>query len=196
MVAVRSPQTPRARMERTLTGMSLQFPHVRDPAVEWAAFPSMAGIYWGLVRDALPPPQLEFAAIVADTMGQPEHPAIMARACRAYPSFVRQHHAELLLRERFPVVVHGENLDHAGVDILVVDRWFAVGLALMVNTPGARTWRLVKQQRHPDPPGLPILGVYADPEDFRVGPFWLHAPTLIEETAAFLDQQRGHALFS
>src|SRR3954452_21955476 len=157
MVAVRSPQTPRECMERTLTGMSLQFPCVRDPAVEWAAFPSMVGIYWGLVRNALPPPQLEFAAVVADTMGQPEHPAIMARACRAYPSFVRQHHAELLLRERFPIVVHDENLDHAGVDILVVELGCAVGRALMVNTPGARTWGEEKQHRHPDPPGLPIL---------------------------------------
>lgn len=190
MVAIWSPQTQRERMERMLAWMTLEFPNVHDPAVEWAAFPSMAGLYWGLVQDGLPPLQCEFAAAVADAMGQPENLAIWARACRAYPSFVRQHHAELLLRERFAVVVHDEHLDHAGVDILVVDRGIAVGLALMVNTPGARTWRLVKQQRHPDPPGLPILEVYADPEDYRIGPFWLHPLTLVEETAAFLDRQR------
>jgi hypothetical protein len=154
----------------------------------------MAGIYWGLVQDALPPLQCEFAAAVADAMGQPENRAIWARACRAHPSFVRQHHAELLLRDWFPDVVHGENLDHVGVDIPVVERWFAVGLALMVNTPGARAWREVEQHRHPDPPGLPILEVYADPEDYRVGPSWLHPPTLIEETAAFLDRQCGRTL--
>jgi hypothetical protein len=182
--------TPRERFERVLAGMPLHFSYARDPVVEWAAFPSMVAIYWQLVKDGLPPTQAAFAQTVAQALGEPQNPAVQARARRAYPSLVRQHHAEVLLRERFAVVIHDEGLDHAGVDLLVVDGCFAVGLALSVNTAQARSWRDVKQRRHSDPPGLPILDVFAEPEAYRVGAFWLHPPTLADEVEAFIERER------
>jgi hypothetical protein len=143
------------------------------------------------VESDLPPTQTAFTQAVAEAFGEPRSPAVLARAQRAYPSLVRQHHAEVLLREQFPIVLHDEGLDHAGVDLLVVDGAFAVGLALMVDTPQARNWRLVKQRRHPDPPGLPILEVHAEPQAYRVGAFWLHPPTLADEVAAFIERERS-----
>ena len=69
--------------------------------------------------------------------------AVFARACRTYPSFVRQHHAVLALREHFPVVSWDRWLDQLqGVDMLVVDaRGLAAGVALSTETAKARTGR-------------------------------------------------------
>jgi hypothetical protein len=184
-------RTPRESFEKALAGMHLRFPCVRDAQVEWAAFPSMVAIYWRLAKKELPPTQAVFTQTVAVAFGQPQNPAVHARAGRAYPSLVRQHHAEVLLRERFAIVLHDEGLDHAGVDLLVVDGAFAVGLALSVNTPQARSWREVKQRRHPDPPGLPILEVYAERDAYRVGAFWLHPPSLADEVEAFIEREQA-----
>ena len=183
--------TPRAAMEAQLAAMPpLEFPSTREPTVEWTAFPSLCGIYWQLARQGRVPTQAEFVEAVWAATARLPRAGVRGRAARTYPSLVRQHHAELLLRERFPVVVWSEYLDHHGVDLLVVDAWFAVGVALSTDTPLSHRWRQVKQQRHPDPPGLPILEVWAEPCAYRVGPFWLHPPTLLDEVASFLKREQ------
>jgi hypothetical protein len=99
-----SPETARAarlQLEAALTVYRLTFPKVRDPRVEWAAFPSMIGIYWEMV-DAnirgLPPAQSDFGKAVATRLPQLRDDAVKARAHRPYPAYVRQHHFELILR--------------------------------------------------------------------------------------------------
>jgi hypothetical protein len=183
-------------VEQIIGDYSLVFPQVRSPEVEYASFPPMVSIYWRLA-DALkgsPPTQQAFAetivALVEQT--QPALPtvAVHARACRAYPSLVRQHHAELWLREAFDPVVREDRLDYNGIDFLIVDAGEAFGLGLSVDTARARAWQAIKRERHPPPVGLPILDLAPTP-DYQVGRFWLHAPTQAEEVRAFIARERA-----
>jgi hypothetical protein len=190
-----SPETARAarlQLEAALTVYRLTFPKVRDPRVEWAAFPSMIGIYWEMV-DAnirgLPPAQSDFGKAVATRLPQLRGDAVKARAHRAYPAFVRQHHFELILRETFPLVLRGHALDLAGLDFLIIDGGAAYGLAFSVDTALAHEWVQRKQHRHVSLSDIPILELYVDEDRHRVGPFWLHHPDQIEEVNAFIEWQ-------
>lgn len=177
----------RARFEDALVALPLEFLPDRAQAVEWAAFPSLVGLYWQLARVDLPPHQDQFVGAVVEAYGE-DRQAVRARASRAYPSLVRQHHFGLVLRERFPLVLHDESLDHHGVDLLVSDGEIIVGLALDVGTADARAWRMVKAGRHPhrDTP-VHVLELALDPDDcLRIGRFWLHPPQQVEEVEAFL----------
>jgi hypothetical protein len=168
---------PHRLLEAAIRDYALGFPDERDPRVEAAAFPDLVGLYRGLTRGYFPPPQAEFADEVARRVRGLPRPAVVARACRAYPSFVRQHHAVLALRRHFPVVAWDRWLDQLqGVDVLVVDgRGFAAGVALSTETAAARGWRDVKGGRHAAAP-IPVLELRADPGTYRVGAFWLHDP--------------------
>jgi|SRR5581483_7153463 len=164
-------------LEVAVREYALDFPEERDPAVEAAAFPDMVGIYRKLTTGHIPPSQGTFAEEVSRQVRGFPRRAVFARACRAYPSFVRQHHASLALREHFPVVAWDQWLDqHQGVDILIVDeRGLAAGIDLSMDTTVAQGWHAVKRDRHAKPP-IPVLEVVADPGEYRVGAFWLHDP--------------------
>jgi hypothetical protein len=174
-----APSLPAAHrlLEVAIREYALDFPEERDPAVEAAAFPDMVGIYRRLCIGHIPPSQGTFAEeVTRQVRGYPRR-AVFARACRAYPSFVRQHHAYLALREHFPVVAWDQWLDqHQGIDILIVDeRGLAAGIDLSTDTALAHGWHAVKRDRHAKPP-IPVLEVFADPGEYRVGAFWLHDP--------------------
>src|SRR4051794_29875209 len=127
----------RLQLETVLAGYRLSFPRARDPRVEWAAFPSMIGLYWDLVSAdtrGLPPTQSAFGSAVASRLSHLPGEPVRARAHRAYPAFIRQHHFELVLREQFPLVLRGHALDLAGLDFLIIDSGSAYGLALSVDT--------------------------------------------------------------
>ena len=168
-------------LEVAIRDYPLGFPDERDHAVEQTQFPDMVSIYRGLVDGYFPPPQSSFADDVTNKVRSRlpglRRSAVFARACRAYPSFVRQHHAVLALREHFPVVSWDRWLDQLqGVDVLVVDeRGLAAGVALSTETEIARGWVTVKDDRH-SRPAIPILEVYAKPYEYKSGPFWLHEP--------------------
>ena len=118
---------------------------------------------------------------VRSTLPGLRHTAVWARACRTYPSFVRQHHAVLVLREHFPVVSWDRWLDQLqGVDMLVVDeRGLAAGVALSTETSMARDWSTVKDGRHARP-GHPDLRVLRrEAPSTRPGSFWLHDPDML-----------------
>jgi hypothetical protein len=180
--------------EALIAGYPLRFPQVRVPAVEYAAFPPLVSIYWQLAGAGVPPTQQRFAdeivGIVSQIAPTLPAPAVAARACRAYPSLVRQQHAEFWLRDSFDLVVRQDRLDFDGVDFLLVDQGEAFGLGLSVNTERAHAWQAVKRRRHPLPVGLPILDIAPTP-DYRVGAFWLHAPTQVEEIQAFITRERA-----
>src|SRR3954447_4588632 len=132
-------------LEVAISDYALDFPHERDPRVEGASFPDMVSIYRSLVNGPFPPTQSEFADEVErrirSTLPGLKLSAVRARASRTYPSFVRQHHAVLVLREHFPVVSWDRWLDQLqGVDMLVVDeRGLAGGGgAPPPGTPGRR----------------------------------------------------------
>jgi hypothetical protein len=175
---------PHRLLEVAIRDYALDFPDERDEAVESAAFPDMVSIYRSLVQGYFPPPQSEFAEDVArkvrSVLPGLRRSAVWARACRAYPSFVRQHHAVLALREHFPVVSWDRWLDQLqGVDVLVVDeRGLAAGVALSTETSKARDWSSVKDGRHARPT-IPILEVFAGAREYRRGAFWLHDPELL-----------------
>jgi hypothetical protein len=171
-------------LEVAIRDYALDFPDERDPAVESTAFPDMVSIYRSLVDGYFPPPQATFAEDVTRKVRTKlpglSRTAVMARACRTYPSFVRQHHAVLALREHFPVVSWDRWLDQLqGVDVLVVDeRGLAAGVALSTETTKARTWATVKDGRHARP-SIPIFEAYVGAREYVRGPFWLHDPALL-----------------
>jgi hypothetical protein len=173
-------------LEVAIRDYPLGFPDERDHAVEQTQFPDMVSIYRSLVDGYFPPPQSTFADDVTNKVRSKKpglkRSAVFARACRAYPSFVRQHHAVLALREHFPVVSWDRWLDQLqGVDVLVVDeRGLAAGIALSTETEIARGWATVKDDRHARP-AIPILEVYARPYEYKSGPFWLHDPKILVE---------------
>jgi hypothetical protein len=164
-------------LEVAVRDYTLAFPDERDPAVESAAFPDMVGIYRKLTTGQIPPSQGTFADEVARQVRGHPRKAVFARACRAYPSFVRQQHAVLVLREHFPVVVWDQWLDQLqGVDVLVVDeRGLAAGIDLSTDTATAHGWHKVKSGRHEKPP-IPVLDVMVEPGEHRSGALWLHDP--------------------
>ena len=181
---------PHRLLEVAIRDYPLSFPEERDQRVEAAAFPDMVSIFRGLISGYFPPPQAEFAQEVARRVRGYPHPAVFARACRAYPSFVRQHHAVLALREHFPIVAWDRWLDQLqGVDVLVVDeRGLPAGVALSTDTAIAREWQETKAGRHAAP-AIPILEAYAEPREYRVGAFWLHDPErLVARVGAVLEQ--------
>ncbi len=176
-------------LEVAVREYALDFPEERDPAVEAAQFPDMVGIYRRLCTGHIPPSQGTFGEEVTRQVRGYPRKAVFARACRAYPSFVRQHHAYLALREHFPVVAWDQWLDqHQGVDILIVDeRGLAAGIDLSTDTAVAHGWHAVKRDRHAKPP-IPVLEVFADPGEYRVGAFWLHDPVkLVAEVRKTLE---------
>jgi hypothetical protein len=181
---------PHRLLEVAIREYALGFPEERDSRVELAAFPDMVSIYRGLTSGYFPPPQAEFAEEVARRVRGLPRSAVLARASRAYPSFVRQHHAVLALREHFPVVAWDRWLDQLqGVDVLVVDeRGLAAGVDLSTDTASAREWHSIKGGRHAAPP-IPVLQAYAAPREYRVGAFWLHDPErLVARVRAVLEQ--------
>lgn len=176
-------------MEERLATLPLAFPPRRSERWENAAFPNMAAIYLSLARATVVPEQDTFAQAIAALMDQGDNPDVLARACRAYPALVRQHHFALVLKEHFPLVVRSEELDLHGVDILVVENGRAYGVALSVQTDAAHAWQAVKQRRHPDPHGLPVLYLYARSDGYRIGRFWLHPPEQVAEVRTFIDRR-------
>jgi hypothetical protein len=191
MKALLDAHRARLRMEERLATLPLTFPPQRSAMWEWAQFPNMAAIYWNLARTSIVPEQSVFAQAVAALMDQGDNAAVLARAARAYPALVRQHHFALVLKEHYPLVIRSEELDLHGVDLLVVDDGLAFGIALSVQTSAAHRWQQVKQRRHPDPPGLPVLYLYADAQGYRVGAFWLHHPDQVDEVWTFVSQEKG-----
>jgi len=171
-------------LEVAISDYALDFPHERDPRVEAASFPDMVSIYRSLVNGPFPPTQSEFADEVErrirSTLPGLKLSAVRARASRTYPSFVRQHHAVLVLREHFPVVSWDRWLDQLqGVDMLVVDeRGLAAGVALSTETTRARDWSVVKDVRHARPT-IPVFEAFVVAREYRSGSFWLHDPTLL-----------------
>ena len=116
--------------------------------------------------------------------------AVMARAGRAYPSLVRQHHFEFLLRERFPFVLRGHQLDLSGIDFLLFRANRGYGVGLSVETDSGREWHDVKDRRHGTLP-IPVLDLYAEPDQYRVGRFWLHPPEDVARVEAFIEREEG-----
>jgi hypothetical protein len=175
---------PHHLFARAISDYALDFPTERDPRVESANFPDMVSIYRSLVNGPFPPVQSEFAEEVARRVRSRlpglSQKGVFARACRAYPSFVRQHHAVLVLREQYPVVSWDRWLDQLqGVDMLVVDdRGFAAGVALSTESHIARDWSEVKEGRHARP-AIPIFEYYVERHKFRSGAFWLHDPAIL-----------------
>lgn len=188
-MALTRARAARRWLERALVEYELAFPKLRDPRVEHAAFPPMIGLYWDLVEanGGLPPRQATFGTAVSAQL--PELPArpVVARACRAYSAYVRQHHFELVLRERFPLVLRGHALDVVGLDFLIIQGGGAYGLALSVETTAARGWARRKERRHDPMSAVPVLDLYVEPDRYIVGQFWLHHPDQAEEVQAFIE---------
>lgn len=189
----------RLALEGALEGYALDFdPRGKEPAAEYAALPSQVGAYWGLTGELgdLPCTQrlfVEFMLDGAQAAGvRASRRGVASRCLRTYPSFVRQHHMELLLRERFAHVVRGEELDHKGYDFLVFEQGLACGLGLGMESPNAREWEPVKARRNPPPLNLPVLHLHIDlGRGLRVGRFTLHTVADVDHFEAWMARQRA-----
>jgi hypothetical protein len=178
-------------LENSLVARSLAFSPLRDPAVEQARFPNLIATYWGLVdHNGCPPTQRDFMRTVADDPLVRKLPreAVLARAARAFPSLVRQQHFEYLLRLRFRWVLRGDELDLSGLDFLILHHGRGYGVGLSTETEDARRWREVKDERQGELP-VPVFELYARPDQYRVGDFWLHAPEDVDQVEAFIARQ-------
>lgn len=178
------------RLERMIEGYTLEY-GPRDPYVERLGFPPLVRVYRARVRFGwAPPTPWDFAALVERLVGaslseddpRPDPVAVRARAIRAYISLVVQHHAYLVLAERFSTVAWDDDLDmRYGIDLVVIGgASIAVGLALMAPTQRARAYAEQKDRRRYD--GLPLIlrSLVLEPHAYTAGPFWLYAPeTLI-----------------
>ncbi len=173
--------------ERLVTYGRLEFPI--GPDVENKSFPPMATIYKDLILPGdLPPPQTAFARRVmldadhADPKFLPPQ-GVYARAANKYPSFVRQHHFSVALRERTQLegVYWQDSLDFRGLDILVLHRGFAIGIDLSLATDKAAFWKTIKANRHSEPVrGLEIIRLDVKPRTYQIGDYWLHPPSDIK----------------
>jgi hypothetical protein len=167
-----------------------RFSPFRDPAVEYARFPAMARIYKAtLGPDGMPPTQEAFAEAVAAELPALAREAVLARACRTYPSLVRQQHFELVLRGHFRSVITSSDFDLAGIDFVVIDRGRWYGIGLRTDTWRSHKWHEAKQTRHSHPP-FPVLDLYVEPDRYKVGDFWLHPPEQVEEVRGFIERER------
>jgi hypothetical protein len=100
---------------------------------------------------------------------------------------VRQHHLIGVLQEAYTRVIWSNEWDHTGVDISIAYQGLSIGVASAVDTPRAHAWEPVKQRRHPDDGHVHIIRVYARPDEYVVGPFWLHDPErTVAEINAFI----------
>lgn len=162
-----------------------QHPRLTFPKVytaENARLASQADIYWRMVDDAdgFPPLQDAFAHRVARETPNVPPSGVHARACRAYPSWVRQHHLIAILREHFDRVIWSTEWDHTGIDISIAYRGLSLGIASSVNTTRSNRYEKVKQGRHPDDGHLYIIRLHAEPGEYVVGHFWLHDPNKVK----------------
>jgi hypothetical protein len=158
----------------------LEFPKVYT--AENARLASQADIYWKLVDqgDGFPPLQDAFAHNVASATPNAPVAGVHARACRAYPSWIRQHHLITILREQFDRVIWSTEWDHTGVDISVSYHGLSIGIASAVDTARSNQYEKVKQGRHPDDGHLYIIRLYATKDEYQIGPFWLHNPDKVK----------------
>lgn len=175
----------------------LTFPPQHERVAEYARLPSLVGAYWGLTGGLadLPCSQRAYAEFVADAAAAADVRAprvgVIARGLLKYPSFVRQHHMELMLRERFTHVVSGEELDHKGYDFLVIEQGLACGLGLGMDTANARCWEQAKARRNPPPLNLPVLHLRIDLNGgYRVGPFTLFDERDVDHFESWMAHQR------
>jgi hypothetical protein len=93
----------------------------------------------------LPLTQATFGQAMVTQLPTLPSAAVQARAHRAYPAFVRQHHFKLALRVRFPFTLRGHPLDMAGLDVLIIDRTLQLGNGTVSaqgpKAPGPWSWR-------------------------------------------------------
>jgi hypothetical protein len=188
MTSIRRAMDYRA-FEQVIESYPLRFLPVRT--AEMDRFPSMIKTYRRLTSDeGIPPMQAHFAEQIAGLVPSVPHDAAIARACRAYPAFVRQDHFALVLREHFDLVVSDAALmDLEGIDILVVQNGRAVGVGLSSDTRSSHAWAVTKGFRHRRTP-IPVLDLYAT-DQYRVGAFWLHDPAQAEDVEAFWERSCG-----
>jgi len=172
-----------------------------EQAAEWARVPSQVGAYWGLTGGLadLPCTQEGFATFLADAAlaagVRASRRGLMSRFLRIFPSYVRQHHMELLLRERFRSVMRGHDLDHKGFDFLVNEQGLQCGLGLSMETANARSWEPVKAHRNPPPLNVPVLHLHIElNRGLQCGRFTLHTPADLDHFAAWMARQRVRLL--
>jgi len=102
--------------------------------------------------------------------------AVIARARRAYPSFMRQYHFGYMLESEFEFILDNDQIDYNGFDYIVIDGGVAIGIELSVKTPRAEGWGVVKKTRNPRPKGINIVRISASRDKSnRIGKFWVHS---------------------
>lgn len=181
---VREASTSFVEFERHIEHYELEFVRsARRDDVEGLELPAASTVYYQLAGQIMPPTQADFVGEYARAAfpyldSDAEWQAIRYRAAKAYPSLVRQHHAELVLRHSFPWTFRSSMADRHGVDLVVINSERQVlGIALTMNTEAARGWAYVKEKRHVGvKPPFEVATIYCDPQEYVVGRFWLHDP--------------------
>lgn len=165
--------TVRTTWEQGIADYRLDFPRITPEekrAVDWMRFPPIAPIYLeqiGAIED-LPPKADSFETAVFLRTNMARTPAIRWRLrANFYPSFVAQHHLTLVLLERFRHVTWSAKED-------------LTGIASAMGSDNSRRWQTVKERRNPQSPDVWLVNLYRYPNEYTVGPFWLHHPDHVE----------------
>lgn len=193
-----------SEFEQALCNYRLVFPGRRIEKVERARLDTrpLVARYWEMTgsTDSYPPDQMDWVDSLLADLERSRHPllayrpGLVHRLAVAFPSLVRQHHLELVLRERYPLVVHGLELDLMGYDLVVVSAsGQAYGLAVGWESERARWYARTKRYSR----ALPRIELVIGPRSgVRCGQFWLAGPDqvrLVDLAIQTCEYTRGHA---
>lgn len=173
----------------------LEFDNIKDYRAETLSIgPMFQTTYWNAVELPwrLPLPQGVFvdqwlqAALNRQSLDPELVPALRARAQRAYPSLVREHHLRMLIEAsgEFETTCRDGGLDVQGIDVLAVRLGVAVGLRSYHHS-----YRSAKLREHKDKKyehlHLPLI-VDLTPNQ-QIGQYHLHDGNQVEWICDLVD---------
>lgn len=135
-------------LEDIISKYRISKPKYRGTAVENKSLPFMLTTFRELIKDELPPKQIDFLNTFKSKYPDLRMMGITSRLKRAYLSYVREYHLGYLLRKHFKNVVYSEKTDIAGVDYVIYYKRKKFNIHAYVNTESGRYWRGIKNNRH------------------------------------------------
>lgn len=179
-------QAARLAWEEVIGRYRLFWPQPSPPerrVIDNTRFPPMAPVYMAFIDEPTDPPPTADTfedAFFAEHNWQRTDAVRWRLRAKFYPSFVAQQHLTLILMERFQHVTWSTSEDMRGIDIHLAYRGLALGIASALGSNASKDWQRIKAQRNPASGHVWLLHLYRRPDEYAVGPFWLHNPDIVE----------------
>lgn len=182
-------------LETWLASAPLAFDSLKDPQAEYmSCSPLFATTYWEPLEHLpwrVPLPQDEFVdrwtaeATRRKGLDTNRIPGLKARARRAYPSLVREHHLRVLMEAsgKFAATMRDMAVDMAGIDIMGVYKGVAFGIRSHHHSNRSRQYRQYKDTK----PQLHLPILFDLTPDARIGLFDVHSQAQVEWMVDYLE---------